>query len=127
MCQCETDVETTKHFLLHCHCFSIQRSELFDYLYRLDPSFSKLNTTEKVANLLYGSTNNSICEHFYNCYLQCRGKGTLLIIYEFRQNLQRLVEVFFCILMFINMANVLQMYHVEKLQMFFGIFWNDVY
>ena len=59
MCPCETGVETTKHFLLHCHCFSTQRSKLFDYLYRLDPSFSKLHTTEKVANLLYGSTNNS--------------------------------------------------------------------
>ena len=34
-------------------------SELFDYLYRLDPSFSKLNTKEKVAYLLYGSRNNS--------------------------------------------------------------------
>ena len=34
-------------------------SELFDYLYRLDPSFSKLNTKEKVAYLLYGSRSNS--------------------------------------------------------------------
>ena len=51
---CGTDEETTEHFLLRCHCFSTQRSELFDYLYRLDPSFSKLNTKEKVAYLLYG-------------------------------------------------------------------------
>ena len=55
MCPCGTDVETTGYFLLRCHCFSTQRSELFDYLYRLDPSFSKLNTEEKVAYLLYGS------------------------------------------------------------------------
>ena len=54
MCPCGTDGETTEHFLLRCHCFSTQRSELFDYLYRLDPSFSKLNTKEKVAYLLYG-------------------------------------------------------------------------
>ena len=52
MCPCETDVE--EHFRLRCHCFSAQRSELFDYLYRLDPSFSKLNTNEKVAYLFYG-------------------------------------------------------------------------
>ena len=38
---CGTDEETTEHFLLRCHCFFTQRSELFDYLYRLDPSFSK--------------------------------------------------------------------------------------
>ena len=49
MCPCGTDVETTEHFLLRCHCFSTQKSELFDYLYRLDLSFSKLNTKEKVA------------------------------------------------------------------------------
>ena len=33
MCPCGTDTETTEHLLLRCHCFSIQRSELFDYLY----------------------------------------------------------------------------------------------
>ena len=59
MCQCGTDVETTEHFLLRFHCFSTQRYKLFDYLYRLDTSFSKLNTKEKVAYLLYGSRSNS--------------------------------------------------------------------
>ena len=59
MCPCGTDVETTENFLLRCCCFSTQRSELFDYLYRLDPSFSKLNAKDKVAYLLYGSRSNS--------------------------------------------------------------------
>ena len=59
MCQCGNDVETTEHFLLRCHCFSTQRSELFYYLFTLDPSFSKLNTKEKVAYLPYGSSSNS--------------------------------------------------------------------
>ena len=59
MCPYGTDAETTEHFLLRCHCFTTQRSELFDYLYRLDPSFSKLNTKEKVTYLLYGSRSNS--------------------------------------------------------------------
>ena len=49
MCLCGTDAETTEHFLLRCHCFSTQRSELFDYLYRLDPSFSKLKWVIRVA------------------------------------------------------------------------------
>ena len=51
--------ETTEHFLLRCHCFSTQRSELFDIFYRHDPSFSKLNTKEKVTYLVYASTSNS--------------------------------------------------------------------
>ena len=59
MCPYCTDVETTEHFLLCCHCFSTQGSEPFHNLFSLDPSFQKLNTKEKVVNLLYGSTSNS--------------------------------------------------------------------
>ena len=59
MCPCGTDVETTEHFLLRCHCFSTQRSELFDYHFRLDPSLSKSNTKEKVSYLLCDSRSNS--------------------------------------------------------------------
>ena len=59
LCPCGTDAETTEHFLLRCHCISTLRSELFDNIYRLDSSFSKLNTKEKVVNLLYGSRSNS--------------------------------------------------------------------
>ena len=58
MCPCRNEAETNEHFLLLCHCFSSQRSELFDNLYNLDPSFSKLNNKEKVTYLLYGSTSN---------------------------------------------------------------------
>ena len=58
MCSCGTEVETNEHFLLCCHCSSSQGFELFDNLYNLDPSFSKLNNKEKVTYLLYGSTSN---------------------------------------------------------------------
>ena len=37
---------------------SSQRSELFDNLYNINPSFSKLNNKEKVSYLLYVSTSN---------------------------------------------------------------------
>ena len=63
MCPCGTDLETTAHFLLRCNCFSNQGSELFDYLDRLDPSFSTLSTKEKAASLLYGSRSNSSSLH----------------------------------------------------------------
>ena len=58
MCPCRTEVETNQHFLLRCHCFCGQKSEHFDNLYNLDPSFSKLNNKVKVAYLLHGSTSN---------------------------------------------------------------------
>ena len=59
MYPCGAEEETDEHFLLHCHCFSTQRKEPFDNLYNLDSSFSKLNTKDKVAYLLYGLTSNS--------------------------------------------------------------------
>ena len=37
MCACGADVETTEHFLLHCHFYSTQRLELFDNLERANP------------------------------------------------------------------------------------------
>ena len=51
MCLWWADVETTEHFPLHFHCFSTQRTELYNNLYSLDLSFSKLNTKDKVACL----------------------------------------------------------------------------
>ena len=59
MCQCSAEVETTEHFFLHCHCFSTQRTELFNALYNLNSSFAKLNSNDKVAYILHGSTSNS--------------------------------------------------------------------
>ena len=59
MCPCGSEVETTEHFFLRCQCFSIQRSELFNNLRNLDPSFSKLDTKEKTSFLLYASNKNS--------------------------------------------------------------------
>ena len=53
-----TEVETNEHFLLGYNCFSSQRSELFDNLYNINASFSKLNNKEKVSYLLYVSTSN---------------------------------------------------------------------
>ena len=60
MYSCGAKAETIEHFLLRCHCFSTQKIELFDNLYNLDSSFSKLGIKDKVAYLLYGSTNNSL-------------------------------------------------------------------
>ena len=50
ICPCWTDVETTEHFHLRCHRFSIQRFQPFDYLYRLVLSFSKFHTKEKIPS-----------------------------------------------------------------------------
>ena len=59
MCLCRAEEKTTEHFLLRCHCFSTQKIDIFDNLYNLDSSFSKLNTKYKVAYLLHNSVSNS--------------------------------------------------------------------
>ena len=50
MCLCRGEEETTEHFLLRCHCFSTQRIDIFNNLYNLDSSFSKLNTNTNSAS-----------------------------------------------------------------------------
>ena len=42
MCACESEVETTEHFLLHCHRCSSQRLELFENLKKVCSSFLKM-------------------------------------------------------------------------------------
>ena len=60
MCACGTEVETAEHFLLPCQFYSTQRSELFENLEKVEPSFLSLSAKNQVLILLYGSrTNNS--------------------------------------------------------------------
>ena len=36
MCGCNTEIEDTKEFLLRCHFYSIQRSEIFNNINKVD-------------------------------------------------------------------------------------------
>ena len=49
------ELETTKHFLLHCHFSSTERLELFENLEKVDPNFLSLSTKNQVYVLLYDS------------------------------------------------------------------------
>ena len=49
MCACGSEVETTEHFLLHCHLYSPQRLELFENLEKVDSKFLNLNAKDKVS------------------------------------------------------------------------------
>ena len=55
MCACRSEVETTKHFLLHSRLYSPQSLELFENLEKVDSIFLKLNLKDKFSFLLYGS------------------------------------------------------------------------
>ena len=60
MCACETEVETTEHFLMRCQPYSAQRLELFENLEKVEPNFLCLSAKNQVLILLYTSqTNNS--------------------------------------------------------------------
>ena len=43
MCACRTEVETTEHFLLRCHFYSLLRLELFENFEKINPNFINLN------------------------------------------------------------------------------------
>ena len=87
---CEAEAEITEHFLLHCHCFSTQRMVLFDNVYNLNSSFSKPNTKDKCAYLLYGSANNpnslekDITEHVIK-FLKSTGWFDKLVLLDQRK------------------------------------------
>ena len=49
MCACGNEVETTEHFLLHCHLYSPQRLELFENLEKVYSKFLNLNAKDKVS------------------------------------------------------------------------------
>ena len=49
MCACGNEVETTEHFLLRCHLYTLLRLELFENLEKVDPSFLNLKVIEKVS------------------------------------------------------------------------------
>ena len=58
MCE-ELSVETTEHFLLCCHFYSIQRFELFEYPERATSDFKNLSAEDQVSFLLYSSKTNT--------------------------------------------------------------------
>ena len=59
MFACESEVETTEHFLLRCHLYSPQRLVLFENLNKVDSNFLNLNVKDKVSFLLYGSQSTT--------------------------------------------------------------------
>ena len=60
MCACGAEVETTGHFLLSCHLYSTQKSELFDWRQNVDLIFLNFQAKDRVLVLLHGSkTYNS--------------------------------------------------------------------
>ena len=59
LCFCGAKVETTVHFLSHCHLYSTQRSELFDNIGKLINSFLNVNKKPQALVLLYGLKRNN--------------------------------------------------------------------
>ena len=58
MCSCGSDVETTKHFFLHCANFNSQRQTLFDKITMLDENILTENEESIVNTLLFGKPNS---------------------------------------------------------------------
>ena len=59
LCDCNSEVETTSHYLLRCHLFSNHRLKLLDNINQLDDTILTLSDKEITQILLYGSPNYS--------------------------------------------------------------------
>ena len=55
LCCCNTETETTSHYLLRCHLFSEQRTKLLENLKNLDNTLLSHCDDELLQILLYGS------------------------------------------------------------------------
>ena len=55
MCDCGSETETTRHFVLRCPFFSKQRQELLNSLFDIDLSLSNLDEKSLLDIILFGS------------------------------------------------------------------------
>ena len=58
MCNCNSGIETTAHFLLHCPNFSTQRQTLFDKIATIDANILIENENNIINILLFGKSNS---------------------------------------------------------------------
>ena len=69
-CLCHESQETTRHFLLNCFLYTVERQQLFNQVNELVVNFSNLSQSKKENILLFGlsgdkyySTNVKILKH----------------------------------------------------------------
>ena len=55
LCTCSLEVESTKHFFLHCHYYSALRISFLDDLNNISPQFALFPEDVFVKTLLYGN------------------------------------------------------------------------
>ena len=58
MCSCNSGIETTAHFLLHCPNFNTQRQTLFDKIATIDANILIENENNIINILLFGKPNS---------------------------------------------------------------------
>ena len=72
MCCCGSGTETTKHFLLHCPIFHLQRQTLFDKIATIDSNILTENEDSIVHTLLFGKpkSENSLNRAILNMSIE---------------------------------------------------------
>ena len=79
LCCCNTETETTSHYLLRCHLFSEQRAKLFENLKNLDNTLLRHCDDELLQILLYAS-------HKFSTYVNSK---ILSLTIEFLESTKR--------------------------------------
>ena len=55
LCTCSLEIETTKHFFLHCHYYSVFHITFLNDLNNISPQFALFHEGVSVKTLLYGN------------------------------------------------------------------------
>ena len=55
LCTCSLEIETTKHFFLHCHYYSVFHITFLNDLNNISPHFALFHEDVSVKTLLYGN------------------------------------------------------------------------
>ena len=66
LCSCSLEVESTKHFFLHCHHYTNIRKTLLNTVEMIDGSILNVNDDDLIEILLFGNCKFTLRKFVYN-------------------------------------------------------------
>ena len=123
LCDCNSEVETTSHYLLRCHLFSNHRLKLLDNINQIDDAILTLSDKEIPQILLYGSLNYSffiLCSIFRTAFVCLNMMGPVLVTVFILCSCYLYRQKEYCL--FFNFPNFVFQFFLFNLQTQYAIF-----
>ena len=65
-CDCHSKEESTKHYILDCFLYAVERQTLFSLVEHFIPTFTKLSKTKQYEILMYGLNTDNPMFNYLN-------------------------------------------------------------